>query len=148
MELKILDPRLHDFPLSYATEGSAALDLRACIDGPIELEPGETCYISSGIALNMQDPNIAAIVLPRSGLGSREGIVISNTIGLIDSDYQGVIGLTIMNRNRMASVFIEPMMRVCQMMFVPVIHPKFTIVSEFSQKTERGEGGFGHSGVA
>lgn len=133
---------------AYATKGSAGLDLIACIDKPVILHPGETTLIPSGFAVNIKDPNLAMIVIPRSGLGAKSGIVISNLVGLIDSDYQGEVGLSVWNRNVEGEAFtINPGDRICQAVFVPVVQVDFKIVNEFDKKTERGEGGFGSSGV-
>ena len=148
IELKILDPRVgKEFPLpEYATGGSAGLDLRACIDNTMSLEPGETKLIPTGIAVHMGDPSIAATILPRSGLGHKHGIVLGNLVGLIDSDYQGQIFISCWNRSDTAFV-INPGDRMAQLVFLPVIQVKFDVVEEFDMSI-RGEGGFGHSGKA
>ncbi len=146
VQLKILDPRLGDsieLP-SYATEGSAGLDMRAAIDEPLQVEPGETHLVPTGLAIHIGDENLAAVLLPRSGLGHKHGLVLGNLTGLIDSDYQGQVFVSIWNRGQ-KSYTIEPGERIAQMVFVPVAHVQFEQVEEFSQ-TERGSGGFGHSG--
>ncbi len=146
VQLKILDPHLGDsieLP-SYATEGSAGLDMRAAIDEPLQVEPGETHLVPTGLAIHIGDENLAAVLLPRSGLGHKHGLVLGNLTGLIDSDYQGQVFVSIWNRGQ-KSYTIEPGERIAQMVFVPVAHVQFEQVEEFSQ-TERGSGGFGHSG--
>ncbi len=146
VELKILDPRLgREFPLpSYVTTGSAGLDLRACLDMPLVLAPGDTALIKSGFAIHIGDPGLAAVVIPRSGLGHKHGVVMGNLIGLIDSDYQGEVLISCWNRGAQPFA-IEVGERVAQMVFVPVIQVQFEIVEEFKTST-RGAGGFGHSG--
>ena len=146
IQLKILDARLGgDFPLpDYATPGSAGVDLCACIDQPLTLEPGQTELIPSGIAVHIADRTLAATILPRSGLGHKHGIVLGNLVGLIDSDYQGEIFVSCWNRGREPFV-IEPGARLAQMVFVPVVQTEFEVVEEFST-SERGAGGFGHTG--
>ena len=146
IELKILDPRLGDqFPLpQYATEGAAGLDLRACIEKPLCLIPGQCELLSTGMAIHIGDHSLAAVLLPRSGLGHKHGIVLGNLVGLIDSDYQGVILVSCWNRGDSPFV-IEPGERIAQMVFVPVVGVGFTVVDAFSA-TQRGDGGFGHSG--
>lgn len=146
IQLKILDARLgDDFPLpDYATPGSAGVDLRACIDQPLTLEPGQTELIPSGIAIHIADPALAATILPRSGLGHEHGIVLGNLVGLIDSDYQGEIFVSCWNRG-LEPFIIEPGARLAQMVFVPVVQTEFEVVEEFST-SERGAGGFGHTG--
>lgn len=146
IQVRILDPRLGSrFPLpSYATTGSAGLDLRACLDEPLRLEVGKTHLISSGLAIHIDDPGLAAIILPRSGLGHQHGIVLGNLVGLIDSDYQGEVLISCWNRG--TSLFtIHPGERIAQMVFVPVTQVEFEMVQAF-QASSRGEGGFGHSG--
>ncbi len=146
IQLKILDPRLGtEFPLpSYATEGSAGLDLRACLETTLVIAPGATELIPTGMAIHIGDPGYAAMILPRSGLGHKHGIVLGNLVGLIDSDYQGQLFVSCWNRS--ATPFaIEPGERIAQLVFVPVVRPQFEVVSEFTA-SERGEGGFGHSG--
>ncbi len=146
IQLKLLDPRLgREFPLpSYATDGSAGLDLRACVEAPLTLQPGDCELIPSGIALHIADPGLAAVVLPRSGLGHKHGIVLGNLVGLIDSDYQGQIFISVWNRGR-DSFTIQPGERIAQLVLVPVVRAEFEQVEEFAP-TARGEGGFGHSG--
>lgn len=147
IQLKILDPRLgEEFPLpSYATDGSAGLDLRACIKQTLQLLPNQTELISTGLAIYIAQPNLAAVILPRSGLGHKHGIVLGNLIGLIDSDYQGELLISCWNRGH-SEFAIQPGDRIAQLMFVPVVRTQFELVPEFVQ-TERGQGGFGHSGV-
>ncbi len=146
VELRILDPRLeNEWPLpGYATDGSAGLDLRACLDDTVTLSPGETTLIPSGIAVHIGDSAYAAVVLPRSGLGHKHGIVLGNLVGLIDSDYQGQIYISCWNRSEEAFT-VEPGERIAQLVFLPVERPQFHIVDAFESST-RGEGGFGHSG--
>jgi len=146
IQLKILDKRIgKDIPLpKYTTEGSAGMDLRACLDETLEIKPGETHLIPTGIAIHIANPGIAAVILPRSGLGHKHGIVLGNLVGLIDSDYQGQLFVSCWNRSDKA-FSIDVGDRMAQLMFVPVIQPQFEVVEEFNQ-SERGEGGFGHSG--
>ena len=146
VELKILDPRLgKEFPLpSYTTEGSAGIDLRACLDEHLKISPGETHLIPTGMAIHMRDKGLAAIILPRSGLGHKHGIVLGNLVGLIDSDYQGQIFVSCWNRGDRDFV-IEPGDRISQMIFIPIIQAEFEIVDEF-EASQRGAGSFGHSG--
>ena len=146
VELKILDERLGgEFPLPhYATDGSAGLDMRACLDQPLTLGPGETELLPTGLAIHIGDPGLAAVLLPRSGLGHKYGIVLGNLTGLIDSDYQGQVYVSCWNRGSEPYV-IEPGDRIAQMVFVPVEQVAFDIVDEFHE-SDRGEGGFGHSG--
>lgn len=146
VQVKILDPRIsNEFPLPhYATPGSAGMDLRACLDVPLEIKPGETHLIPTGIAIHMEEASMAAVILPRSGLGHKHGIVLGNLVGLIDSDYQGQLMVSCWNRgSETFTVHIGE--RIAQLVFVPVIQAQFEIVDEFSQ-SERGEGGFGSSG--
>jgi len=147
VELKILDPRVgKEFPLpEYATSGSAGLDLRACLDEAITLEPGQTELLPTGIAIHMQDPGMASVILPRSGLGHKHGIVLGNLVGLIDSDYQGQLFVSCWNRGD-ATFVVEPGERIAQLVFVPVIQAGFEIVDEF-KSSERGAGGFGSTGT-
>ena len=147
IQLKILDPRVgRDVPLpAHATDGSAGLDLRACLDAPIELVPGSTVLIPTGIAIHIGDTGLAAMILPRSGLGHKHGIVLGNLTGLIDSDYQGQIFVSCWNRGT-ATYTITPGERVAQMIFVPVVQARFEVVEEF-EESRRGAGGFGHSGT-
>lgn len=147
IQLRILDHRLGDvFPLpNYATDGAAGIDLRACVDEALSVEPGSTHLIPTGIAIHMDDANLAAVLLPRSGLGHKHGIVLGNLVGLIDSDYQGQIFVSCWNRGSDAFT-IEPGERIAQMVFVPVERARFDIVESFEQSS-RGDGGFGHSGL-
>lgn len=146
IELKILDSRIgNEFPLpEHATAGSAGMDLRACIDQALIIEPGETKLIPTGIAIHIADPKLAATILPRSGLGHKHGIVLGNLVGLIDSDYQGPLMVSCWNRSKEAFT-LEPGERLAQLVFLPVVQATFEIVEEFNA-SERGEGGFGHSG--
>lgn len=146
IDLKILDPRIgNEFPLpTYATSGSAGLDLRACLDAPIDLTPGQTELIPTGLAIHIADEQLAAVILPRSGLGHKHGVVLGNLVGLIDSDYQGQLMVSVWNRGNQTFT-IEPGERLAQMVFVPVVQAQFNIVDDFDA-TERGTGGFGHSG--
>ena len=144
IDVKILDARLADSPPTYATPGSAGLDLRACIERPIELTPGRTELVPSGIAIHLADPGLAAMVLPRSGLGHKHGIVLGNLVGLIDSDYQGQIMVSVWNRGSSAFT-LKPLERIAQLVIVPVLQVQFNRVKEFEQ-SERGAGGFGSTG--
>ncbi|SHE22562.1 dUTP diphosphatase [methanotrophic endosymbiont of Bathymodiolus puteoserpentis (Logatchev)] len=146
IQLKILDPRLgNEIPMpSYATDGSAGIDLRACLETDTILLPGETVLIPTGIAIHINDHQLAAVLLPRSGLGHKHGIVLGNLVGLIDSDYQGQIFVSCWNRGQSAFT-VKIAERIAQMVFVPVVQAEFAIVNEFNQ-SERGEGGFGHTG--
>ena len=148
IDLKILDPRVGDsIPMPhYATDGSAALDMRAVIDDPITVEPGETVLIPTGIAIHINNPSLAAVLLPRSGLGHKHGLVLGNLTGLIDSDYQGQIFISCWNRGS-KSYEVQPGERIAQMLFVPVAQVQFNVVENFDE-SERGAGGFGHSGTA
>ncbi|ROH87164.1 dUTP diphosphatase [Pseudomethylobacillus aquaticus] len=146
VELKILDPRLHGALPAYATPGSAGLDLRACIEHTQTLHPGETTLIPTGIAIHLADPGYAAMILPRSGLGHKHGIVLGNLVGLIDSDYQGQLLISCWNRGK-ESFLLNPMERIAQLVIVPVIQASFSVVDEFAA-SERGEGGFGSTGKA
>jgi dUTP pyrophosphatase len=147
IETKIMSPLMGvGIPLpSYATSGAAAMDLRACLAEPLTVQPGETVLVPSGIAVSIHDPGLVALLIPRSGLGIKHGIVLANTVGVIDSDYQGEIGIGIYNRSRVAYT-IEPGERICQMMFVPVTQVTLAVVDEFSKDSTRGAGGFGHTG--
>ncbi len=146
VELKILDPRMRENLPAYGTPGSAGLDLRACIDAPITLAPGQAELIPTGLSVYLEDPNYCATLLPRSGLGHKKGLVLGNLVGLIDSDYQGPLMVSAWNRSQTA-VVIEPMERIAQMVILPVAHAEFRIVEEFTP-SERGSGGFGSTGVA
>lgn len=143
IDLQVLDPRLTDLP-SYATPGSAGLDLRACIDGPLLLEPGQTKLIPTGIAIHIADPGLAALILPRSGLGHKHGIVLGNLVGLIDSDYQGPLMISCWNRS-LEGFTVQPMERMAQLVIVPVVQATFRRVDAF-ENSARGEGGFGSTG--
>ncbi len=146
IQMKVLDPRLGDtieLP-EHATTGSAGLDMRACLDEALELAPGETALIPTGLAIHIDDPGLAAVLLPRSGLGHKHGIVLGNLVGLIDSDYQGQVYVSCWNRGK-ESFTINVGERIAQMVFVPVVQADFELVEEFSE-SERGEGGFGHTG--
>lgn len=147
IETKIMNPLLGTvIPLpTYATDGAAAMDLRACLSVPLTVQPGDTVLIPSGIAISIHNPALVALLVPRSGLGIKHGIVLANTVGVIDSDYQGEIGIGIFNRGH-APYTIEPGERICQMMFVPVVQAALQVVTEFSSATERGAGGFGSTG--
>jgi dUTP pyrophosphatase len=146
IELKILDPRLgREFPLpEYATPAAAGMDLRAMLEAPLELAPGDAELLPTGLALHIQDPHLAAVILPRSGLGHKHGIVLGNLVGLIDADYQGQLFVSCWNRGRQ-SFRIEVGERIAQLVVVPVVRARFRVVEEFAA-SQRGEGGFGHSG--
>ena len=146
IQLKILDQRLgNEFPLPhYATEGSAGMDMRACLEAPLEMAPGDTHLIPTGMAIHVADAGLAAILLPRSGLGHKHGIVLGNLVGLIDSDYQGQVFVSCWNRGN-ETFIVEPGERIAQMVIVPVVHADFEIVEEFVDSA-RGAGGFGHTG--
>lgn len=146
LQVKILDPRIGEsIPMpEYATQGSAGLDLRACLDTPITLEPGQTELIPTGLAIYIEDPNLCAMILPRSGLGHKHGIVLGNLVGLIDSDYQGQLFVSCWNRGQ-TTFTIEPGERIAQLVLVPVVQAEFELVDTFTD-TERGAGGFGSSG--
>ena len=146
IDLKILDPRLQDNPPAYATPGSAGLDLRACLDAPLTLGANAWQLIPTGMAIYLHDPGYAAMILPRSGLGHKHGIVLGNLVGLIDSDYQGQLMVSAWNRSNVPFT-IEPMERIAQLVIVPVVQAQFRVVSEFVA-TERGEGGYGSTGKA
>ncbi len=147
IQLKILDSRLgNEFELpDYATDGSAGMDLRACVETSTELKPGETKLIPTGMSIYVADPSLAAVLLPRSGLGHKHGIVLGNLTGLIDSDYQGPLMVSLWNRGD-TTFTIEPGDRIAQMVFVPIVQAEFELVEEFTQ-SERASGGFGHTGV-
>lgn len=147
VELKILDTRLGcEFPLpQYATPGSAGLDLRACLTASLCLQPGQTELVSTGMAIHLSDPNYAAMILPRSGLGHKNGIVLGNLVGLIDSDYQGPLMVSVWNRSN-DHFTLNPGDRLAQLIIVPIVQARFEIVEDFAA-SERGDGGFGHSGV-
>lgn len=144
LQLKVLDPRMRDRLPAYATPGSAGLDLRACLDAPLPIAPGETHLVSTGLAIHLDDPGYAAVILPRSGLGHKHGIVLGNLIGLIDSDYQGPLMVSVWNRS--ATPFtLEPMERLAQLVVVPIAQVTLDVVEEFTQSA-RGGGGFGSTG--
>jgi len=146
IELKILDPRVGEsIPLPhYVTDGSAGMDMRACIDEPITVAPGETVLVPTGLAIHVADPSLAAVLLPRSGLGHKHGLVLGNLTGLIDSDYQGQVFISCWNRGS-KSYDVQPAERIAQMVFVPVEQVELKVVEEFAS-SDRGAGGFGHSG--
>ncbi|NOT17064.1 MAG: dUTP diphosphatase [Sulfuriferula sp.] len=144
IDVKILDSRLHEQLPSYATQGAAGIDLRACIDAPMELTPGQTLLIPTGMAIHIGTPDLAAVILPRSGLGHKHGIVLGNLVGLIDSDYQGQLFVSMWNRGD-TTFTINPLERIAQMVMVPVVQVQFNIVDDFNA-SERGAGGFGSTG--
>jgi dUTP pyrophosphatase len=144
IDLKILDPRMKDFLPAYATGGSAGLDLRACIDAPLCLAPGQTVLVPTGLAIHIGDPGYAAMILPRSGLGHKNGIVLGNLVGLIDSDYQGQLMVSTWNRGQ-STFTLQPMDRLAQLVVVPVVQVGFNLVEEFPS-SDRGDGGFGSTG--
>ena len=144
IDVRLLDNRLKETPPHYATPGSAGLDLRACLESPIHLSPGQTTLIPTGMAIHLADPGLAAMILPRSGLGHKHGIVLGNLVGLIDSDYQGELMVSVWNRGK-DSFTINPLERIAQLIVVPVVQVAFNVVNEFSA-SERGEGGFGSTG--
>ena len=146
LDVKLLDPRLRDSLPQYATAGAAGLDLRACVERPLTLAPGAAELVPSGIAIHLADPGLAAVVVPRSGLGHRHGIVLGNLVGLIDSDYQGQVMVSVWNRSG-AAFTINPMDRIAQLVVVPVVQVKLNVVEEFAQ-SGRGAGGFGSTGKA
>jgi dUTP pyrophosphatase len=146
LDIKILDPRLRGQLPQYATAGAAGLDLRACTDKPLELKPGDTVLVPSGLAIHLDDPGLAAIVLPRSGLGHKNGIVLGNLVGLIDSDYQGQVMVSMWNRGREAFT-IQPLDRIAQLVVVPVVQVQLNVVDDFVA-SDRGAGGFGSTGKA
>lgn len=144
LDYKILDERLRTLPPAYATPGAAGLDLRACVDASVVLRPGDTLLVPSGIAIHLEDPGLAALVLPRSGLGHKHGIVLGNLVGLIDSDYQGQIFVSMWNRGQHEFV-LEPLERIAQLVVVPVVQVQLNEVSDFAA-SQRGSGGFGSTG--
>lgn len=148
MEVRVLDARLGDeweMP-SYATGGSAGMDLRACLDAPLQLTPGDTALIDSGLAIHIADPALAAVLLPRSGLGHKQGLVLGNLVGLIDSDYQGPVKISCWNRGA-ETITIQPGQRICQLVVVPVVQVTLRMVDAF-RESDRAEGGFGHTGTS
>jgi dUTP pyrophosphatase len=144
IDLKVLDPRMAEQVPAYATAGSAGLDLRACLDAPLVLEPGQTQLIPTGISIHIGDPGLAAMILPRSGLGHKHGIVLGNLVGLIDSDYQGPLMVSCWNRGHQVFT-VQPMERIAQLIIVPVVQASFRVVDEFGA-SDRGAGGFGSTG--
>ena len=144
LEVKILDERVRSMLPHYATPGAAGLDLRACLDAPLTLAPGQSQLVSSGIAIHVGDPGYAAVILPRSGLGSKNGIVLGNLVGLIDSDYQGPLMVSLWNRGS-AAFTVQPLDRIAQLIVVPVVQVEFEVVEEFAA-SQRGAGGFGSTG--
>ena len=144
IDVKIIDPRLHDQLPDYATPGSAGLDLRACLQAPVTLQPNAWQLVPTGIAIHLADAGFAALILPRSGLGHKHGIVLGNLVGLIDSDYQGQLMVSAWNRSSVAFT-IEPMERIAQLVIVPVVQAQFNVISEFPA-SQRGEGGYGSTG--
>ena len=146
IEVRVLDPRMADRLPAYATPGSAGLDLRACLDAPLVLAPGEARLLSTGLAIHVADPGLAAIILPRSGLGHKHGIVLGNLVGLIDSDYQGPLMVSCWNRGQVPFT-VEPFERIAQLVIVPVVQASFTVVDAFDA-SGRGSGGFGSTGRA
>ena len=144
IDVKLLDSRLSVHHLGYATSGSAGLDLFACIEQPLDIQPDTSHLVPTGIAIHLKDPNLAAVVLPRSGLGHRHGIVLGNLVGLIDSDYQGQIFVSLWNRSRTAFT-LQPLERMAQLVIIPILRPSFHVVDTFAP-SERGAGGFGSTG--
>ena len=144
IDLKILDPRMKDFLPAYGTPGSAGLDLRACVDAPLTIEPGQTVLVPTGLAIHIGDPGYAAMILPRCGLAHKNGIVLANLFGLLDSDYQGQLMVSTWNRSQ-AVFTLQPMDRLAQLIVVPVLQVGFNVVEEFAS-SERGAGGFGSTG--
>jgi dUTP pyrophosphatase len=145
IDIRVLDARLAGQLPAYATPGSAGLDLRACLDAPLRLEPGQTVLIPTGLSIHIADPGLAAMILPRSGLGHKHGIVLGNLVGLIDSDYQGPLMVSCWNRGA-AAYTVEPLERIAQLVIVPVVQASFRLVETF-EATERGSGGFGSTGA-
>ncbi len=145
VDLKILDERVREQLPQYATPGSAGLDLRACLDAPLTLEPGQWQLVPTGMAIYLKDPGYAAMILPRSGMGHKHGIVLGNLVGLIDSDYQGQLMVSAWNRSSTAFT-LQPMDRLAQLVIVPVAQAQFNLVEEFADTSERGEGGYGSTG--
>ncbi len=144
VEVRVLDPRMADQLPAYATTGSAGLDLRACVDAPLAIEPGQTVLIPTGLAIHIGDPGLAAMILPRSGLGHKHGIVLGNLVGLIDSDYQGPLMVSCWNRGS-ATFTVQPLDRIAQLVIVPVVQASFRVVDDFDASA-RGAGGFGSTG--
>lgn len=146
VDVMILDPRLKDSLPSYATPGSAGLDLRACLETAVDIEPGQTLLVPTGLSIHIADPGFAAMILPRSGMGHKHGIVLGNLVGLIDSDYQGPLMLSTWNRGQ-STFRLEPMERLAQLVIVPVVQAQFRVVEEFASQSNRGTGGFGSTGT-
>ncbi|MDI1350740.1 dUTP diphosphatase [Aquabacterium sp.] len=146
VDIRILDPRMTDALPAYATPGSAGLDLRACLEEALVLAPGQAQLIPTGLAMHLGDPGLAAMILPRSGLGHKQGIVLGNLVGLIDSDYQGPLMVSCWNRGSQAFT-IQPMERIAQMVIVPVVQARFRVVEGFDDASQRGQGGFGSTGL-
>jgi len=146
LEVRVLDPRVRDALPKYSTAGAAGLDLRACVDAPLTLHPGDSLLVPTGLAIHLGDPGLAAVVLPRSGLGARHGIVLGNLVGLIDSDYQGQVMVSVWNRGQ-ADYTIQPLERIAQLVVVPVVQVELAVVDAFAG-SERGAGGFGSTGRA
>jgi len=147
VDVRILDERLREQPPAYATPGSAGLDLRACLDAPLTLAPNAWQLVPTGLAMHLADPGYAALILPRSGLGHKHGLVLGNLVGLIDSDYQGQLMVSAWNRSPV-SFTIEPLERIAQLVIVPVVQAQFRFVESFAEVTARGEGGYGSTGRA
>jgi dUTP pyrophosphatase len=145
LDVRVLDARLHDSPPAYATPGAAGLDLRACVGAPLTLAPGDTQLVPTGLAIHLGDPGYAALILPRSGLGHKHGIVLGNLVGLIDSDYQGQLMVSAWNRGR-AAYTIQPLERIAQLVIVPVAQVQLNVVEAF-ESSARGAGGFGSTGT-
>jgi dUTP pyrophosphatase len=145
IDLKILDPRINDLMPTYSTPGSAGLDLRACLDEATVIAPGETILVPTGISIHIKNPGYAAMILPRSGMGHKNGIVLGNLVGLIDSDYQGPLMVSTWNRGQQPFT-LEPLERLAQLIIVPVVHAQFTLVEDFDEVTARAAGGFGSTG--
>ena len=145
LDVKVMDERLRSMMPNYATSGSAGLDLRACLDAPLTLQPNAWQLVPTGMAIHLKDPNYAALILPRSGLGHKHGIVLGNLVGLIDSDYQGQLMVSAWNRSDVVFT-IDPMERIAQLVIVPVVQAQFNLVDEFDASTERGAGGYGSTG--
>lgn len=145
IEMKILDERIRPYLPKYATPGSAGLDLHACIQTPMLLEPGQTHMVATGLAIHINNPQLAALILPRSGMGAKKGIVLGNLVGLIDSDYQGQLLIAAWNRTQ-APYTLEPFERLAQLVIVPVVQAQFKLVDDFGSETQRGTGGYGSTG--
>ncbi|AXA33082.1 dUTP diphosphatase [Francisella adeliensis] len=145
IQMKILDEKIKGIP-QYGTTGSAAIDLNACVEGDVVLKPGECKLVGTGVAIHVADPNYAALILPRSGLGHKKGLVLGNGTGLIDSDYQGELKVSCFNRSQQ-DIVIEPLMRFAQLVIVPVVQADFELVDDFTSDSSRGAGGFGHTGA-